>query len=102
MSNNLRAFGTLVFPGVQALGVRTVCSLTLPPEVQRHTERVITCLQPKLLVEEDSHPCATLHIPGVSIKVLHEGASWGRGCGCGAQPSWKASQYSGHLLPAGL
>ena len=88
MPNMLRTFGTLIFLGAQVLAAQTVSAPTLPPEVQRHIERVISCLQPKVVVKDDPHPCATLRermtalrVPGVSIYVMHEGASWGRGFG---------------------
>lgn len=84
MSNKLQTLGPLIFLSVQALTAQRVSAPTLPPEVQRHIERVISCLQPK----DDPHTCATLkermaalHVAGVSIYVIHEGASWGRGFG---------------------
>jgi CubicO group peptidase (beta-lactamase class C family) len=88
MSNKLRTFGTLVFVCAQVLAAQRVSAPTLPPEVQQHIERVISCLQPKVVVKDDPHTCVTLkermaalHVAGVSIYVIHEGASWGRGFG---------------------
>jgi CubicO group peptidase (beta-lactamase class C family) len=88
MSNTLLNFGTLVFLCAQLLPAQRVSDPILPLAVQRHIERVISCLQPKVVVKDDPHPCATLsermtalHVPGVSIYVVHEGASWGRGFG---------------------
>jgi CubicO group peptidase (beta-lactamase class C family) len=83
MANHLRILGTMVF-----LCAPWMSAQSIPPEVQRHIERVISCLQPKVVVKDDPHFCATLsermtalHVPGVSIFVIHEGSSWGRGFG---------------------
>jgi CubicO group peptidase (beta-lactamase class C family) len=88
MSNKIRTFGSLVFLCAPLLAAQKIPDPILPPEVQRQIERVISCLQPKVVVKDDLHPCATmsermtaLHVPGVSIFVIHEGASWGRGFG---------------------
>jgi CubicO group peptidase (beta-lactamase class C family) len=88
MSNTLRTFGTVFFLCVHVLAAQRISGPTLPPEVQRHIERVISCLQPKVVVKDGPHPCATLsermtalHVPGVSLYVMHEGSSWGRGFG---------------------
>jgi CubicO group peptidase (beta-lactamase class C family) len=88
MLNKLRTFGSLVFLCAQLLAAQKTFDPILPPEVQRHIERVISCLQPTVMVKDDPHPCSTLsermtalYVPGVSIFVIHEGASWGRGFG---------------------
>jgi CubicO group peptidase (beta-lactamase class C family) len=87
MSNKLRTFA-VIFLCAQLLAAQKTLDPALPPEVQRHIERVISCLQPMGVVKDNSHPCATLsermtalHVPGVSIYVIHQGASWGRGFG---------------------
>jgi CubicO group peptidase (beta-lactamase class C family) len=58
-------------------------------EVQQHIEKVTSCLQAMVVVKDESRVCPTLsqrmaelHIPGVSIAVIHNGAiEWARGFG---------------------
>jgi CubicO group peptidase (beta-lactamase class C family) len=59
------------------------------PEVQQHIEKVTSCLQAMVVIKDESRVCPTLsqrmaelHIPGVSIAVIHNGAiEWARGFG---------------------
>jgi CubicO group peptidase (beta-lactamase class C family) len=61
----------------------------VPPEVQQHIAKVTSCLHPPVVVKDDPHPCTTLsermaelHVPGVSIAVIHNGLiEWARGFG---------------------
>lgn len=58
-------------------------------EVQKHIEKVSSCLPEIVVIKSEPHPCATLsqrmvqlHVPGVSIAVIHSGAiEWARGFG---------------------
>ena len=50
-------------------------------EVQRHIEKVISCLPAEVVVKDDPHSCTTLaqqmaalHVSGVSIAVIHNGS----------------------------
>jgi CubicO group peptidase (beta-lactamase class C family) len=62
---------------------------TVRPEVQRHIDKVISCLPPVVVVKDDPHSCtplsqqmAALHVPGVSIAVIHNGViEWAQGFG---------------------
>lgn len=62
---------------------------TPPTQVQQHIQKVTTCLRPLVLVKDDPQPCtplaermAQLHVPGVSIAVIHNGSiEWARGFG---------------------
>jgi CubicO group peptidase (beta-lactamase class C family) len=57
--------------------------------VQQHVDAVTGCLQPTVVIKDDARPCPTLnermsqlHVPGVSIAVIHNGAlEWARGFG---------------------
>ena len=59
------------------------------PDVQRHIEKVISCLPAAVVVKDDPHSCTTLaqqmaalHVPGVSIAVIHNGSiEWAQGFG---------------------
>jgi hypothetical protein len=61
----------------------------MPSELQQHVERVTTCLHPEVQVKDEPHPCITLsarmaqlHIPGVSVAVIHNGViEWAAGFG---------------------
>jgi hypothetical protein len=48
------------YGSVQVMAAQKTFDPALPPVVQRHIEWVISSLQPKGVVKEDSHPCATL------------------------------------------
>lgn len=58
-------------------------------ETQATIEKVVGCLPPPVIVKGETPPCRTLskrmadlHIPGVSIAVIHHGAiEWARGYG---------------------
>ena len=62
---------------------------TVPPDVQQRIDKIASCLRPAVVVKDDPHPCTTLsermsqlHVPGVSIAVIHNGAiEWARGFG---------------------
>jgi CubicO group peptidase (beta-lactamase class C family) len=57
--------------------------------VQEHLEKVISCLPPPVIVKGDQPSCVALtqrmnelHVPGVSIAVIHDGSiEWTRGFG---------------------
>jgi CubicO group peptidase (beta-lactamase class C family) len=57
--------------------------------VQHHIEAVTGCLKPQVVIKDDASPCpklsermSQLHVPGVSIAVIHNGAiEWARGFG---------------------
>jgi hypothetical protein len=51
------------------------------PDVQRHIEKVISCLPAAVVIKDDPHSCTTLaqqmaalHVSGVSIAVIHNGS----------------------------
>lgn len=58
-------------------------------EVHQHIDKVTLCLPDAVMVKGDIHSCTTLaermaalHVPGVSIAVIHNGAiEWARGFG---------------------
>ena len=62
---------------------------TPSPEVQGHIDKVISCLTGPVIVKNDPQDCqalqkamAEMHVPGVSIAVIHNGAiEWARGFG---------------------
>jgi CubicO group peptidase (beta-lactamase class C family) len=57
--------------------------------VHQHIERITSCIRQPVAVKDDPHPCtplsemmAQLHIPGVSVAVIHNGSiEWARGFG---------------------
>jgi CubicO group peptidase (beta-lactamase class C family) len=57
--------------------------------VQPRIERITSCIRQPVAVKNDPHPCtrlsdmmAQLHIPGVSVAVIHNGSiEWARGFG---------------------
>jgi CubicO group peptidase (beta-lactamase class C family) len=59
------------------------------PAVQQHIERITSCIAPPVTVKDEPHPCTPLselmsqmHIPGVSVAVIHNGSiEWARGFG---------------------
>ena len=61
----------------------------LPAETQQHVEKVKTCLTEPAVIKDDPHTCHTLaermtelHVPGVSIAVIHNGViEWAQGFG---------------------
>src|SRR5260370_19702310 len=86
----LTAFSAFVCLSAQLLTAQTISlPKTMPPDVQQRIERVTTCLHPEVQVKDDPHPCTTLsarmaqlHIPGVSIAVVHNGViEWAAGFG---------------------
>ncbi|MGH9697064.1 MAG: hypothetical protein ACRD5Z_23165, partial [Bryobacteraceae bacterium] len=58
-------------------------------DAQRQTERVVACLPPPVIVKDEPPSCSTLtkrmaelHVPGVSVAVIHNGTiEWARGFG---------------------
>jgi CubicO group peptidase (beta-lactamase class C family) len=71
------------------LGQNVPSSKTQPASTQQHIEKVISCLPPPVLVKDEPHSCTTLtermtelHVPGVSIAVIHNGSiEWAQGFG---------------------
>jgi CubicO group peptidase (beta-lactamase class C family) len=61
----------------------------LPAETQQHVEKVQYCLTEPVVIKDDPHTCHTLaermtelHVPGVSIAVIHNGViDWAQGFG---------------------
>jgi CubicO group peptidase (beta-lactamase class C family) len=57
--------------------------------VQQHIDAVSGCLKPQVVIKDDASPCPKLsermsqmHVPGVSVAVIHNGAiEWARGFG---------------------
>jgi CubicO group peptidase (beta-lactamase class C family) len=76
---------------LSALSVLVLFSGQVAPgqTVQQHIEAVTGCLKPQVVIKDDSRPCPTLsermsqmHVPGVSVAVIHNGAiEWARGFG---------------------
>jgi CubicO group peptidase (beta-lactamase class C family) len=66
-----------------------VASGTVPAEVQRHIDKVTSCLAAGVQLKGEAAACktlaaqmATLHVPGVSIAVIHNGViEWAEGFG---------------------
>jgi CubicO group peptidase (beta-lactamase class C family) len=64
-----------------------------PPDVQRHIDKIASCLPNAVVVKDDPHSCSTLaermaqfNVPGVSIAVIHNGAiEWAQGFGVAAR-----------------
>ena len=62
---------------------------TAPSDTQGHIEKVKACLPERVVVKNDPHACRTLaermaelHVPGVSIAVVHNGViEWAQGFG---------------------
>jgi CubicO group peptidase (beta-lactamase class C family) len=88
--SRLAAFSAFVCLSAQLLMAQTISvPETVSPAVQQHIERVTTCLHPEVQVKDDPHPCTTLsarmvhlHIPGVSVAVIHNGViEWAAGFG---------------------
>jgi len=61
----------------------------LPAETQQHVEKIKSCLTAPVVIKDDPHGCHTLaermtelHVPGVSIAVIHNGViEWAQGFG---------------------
>jgi CubicO group peptidase (beta-lactamase class C family) len=79
-----------VFLFVQLLAAqRTPEPKAVQPDVQRHIQKVISCLPAAVVVKDDPHSCTTLaqqmdalHVSGVSIAVIHNGSiEWAQGFG---------------------
>lgn len=74
---------------VSTFGQSVASSKTQPASAQQHIERVISCLPPPVLVKGEPPSCTTLtermtelHVPGVSIAVIHNGSiEWAQGFG---------------------
>lgn len=74
---------------VSTFGQGEASSKTQPASAQQHIERVISCLPPPVLVKGEPPSCTTLtermtelHVPGVSIAVIHNGSiEWAQGFG---------------------
>src|SRR5580704_2020099 len=74
-----------------ALSVLVLLSGQVAPgrTVQQHIEAVTGCLKPQVVIKDDTSPCPTLsermsqmHVPGVSVAVIRNGAiEWARGFG---------------------
>ena len=79
-----------VFLFVQLLAAQSAPEpKAVQPDVQRHIEKVISCLPAAVVVKDDPHSCTTLaqqmaalHVSGVSIAVIHNGSiEWAQGFG---------------------
>jgi CubicO group peptidase (beta-lactamase class C family) len=72
-----------------ALSVLVYLSSQLVSGQTAHIEAVTGCLKPPVVIQGDARPCPTLrermrqlHVPGVSVAVIHNGAiEWARGFG---------------------
>jgi CubicO group peptidase (beta-lactamase class C family) len=59
------------------------------PQVQQHIDQVVSCISAAIVIKDDPIPCPTLkarmaelHVPGVSIAVIHNGViEWAQGFG---------------------
>ncbi len=80
----------LALSPVIGVGQTTIRSGHSPKEVEQQSiQAVEPCLPPPVLVKGESNPCASLskrmaelHVPGVSIAVLHNGTiEWAKGYG---------------------
>lgn len=75
--------------------------------VQEHLQKVISCLPPPVIVKGEKPSCAALiermtdlHVPGVSIAVIHNGSiEWARGFGVMREGGAPVTEYT--LFQAG-
>lgn len=81
---------TIVYAFALSMGSHTTSAPPpVPLEVRHHIERVTSCLHPGVFVSGEPYPCITLkdrmaqlHVPGVSIAVIHNGTiEWANGFG---------------------
>lgn len=81
--------GLLILACWTAQGLLAQTSPALRPDVQEHIQHVESGLLPSVVLKNDAHPTHTLsermtalHVPGVSIAVIHHGAiEWAQGFG---------------------
>jgi CubicO group peptidase (beta-lactamase class C family) len=87
-AHELLAVGVLgVLVGQPAVGQKKTAAPAVPADVQQHIDKVVSCLHGPVIEKGD--PCvgiearmAELHIPGVSVAVIHNGViEWARGFG---------------------
>jgi CubicO group peptidase (beta-lactamase class C family) len=82
----------MVFLGLSPATVRgqtTVAAASSQKTIEQHIELVESCLPPQVIVKNEPKTCPTLaqrmtelHIPGVSIAVIHDGKiEWAKGYG---------------------
>jgi CubicO group peptidase (beta-lactamase class C family) len=82
----------MVFLGLSPATVRgqtTIAAASSQKTIEQHIELVESCLPPQVIVKNEPKTCPTLpqrmtelHIPGVSIAVIHDGKiEWAKGYG---------------------
>ncbi|WP_263382287.1 serine hydrolase [Granulicella arctica] len=89
MLRNVIFASLLVLTLCAAPALRAQQSPALTPEAKQHIQQVEAGLTPSIILKDDPHPThtlaermAALHIPGVSIAVIHHGSiEWAQGFG---------------------
>lgn len=90
MSSKLIAFSAVLsLTGTILTGQEAVTAVKLGGSTQERIQKVESCLPPPVVVKGSPTPCRTLrdrmtemHVPGVSIAVVHNGViEWARGYG---------------------
>lgn len=87
--SKLSIAATIICHCVVGFGQSTSSSKPDSGNVQEHVEKVTSCLPPPVIVKWEKPSCTTLtqrmaelHVPGVSIAVIHNGSiEWARGFG---------------------
>jgi len=89
VSQKLVALSTFVWLGGSLIAAQTSPTPASSVETQQRIEKVKACLTGPVAIKDDPHSCHTLaermaelHIPGVSIAVVHNGViEWAQGFG---------------------
>jgi CubicO group peptidase (beta-lactamase class C family) len=88
-SRNLILLAAVLVASGSLITVQTASSPVPSSEARQRIEKVEACLPPPVSVKDDPHPCTSLkermlqlHVPGVSIAVVHNGViDWAEGFG---------------------
>ena len=88
LRSKFTAVSVFLFLSAHLLAAQTATK-TVPPDVQRHIDKIVSCLANGVIVKDDPHSCSTLaqqmakfNVPGVSIAVIHNGTiEWAQGFG---------------------
>jgi len=86
---SLKHLALLLIAGLFAPCIAAQTELDLPPETQLHVQHVQNGLLPAVVLKDDPHAThslaermAAMHVPGVSIAVIHKGTiDWAQGFG---------------------
>ena len=86
---SLSMLAAALVAGGSLIAVQTATAPVQSADARQRMEKVEACLPPPVAVKDDPHPCISLkermqqlHVPGVSIAVVHNGAiDWADGVG---------------------